>query len=85
MYVDIATELMHQELKTIFGGLVKNLRFEHADASGYWFTFELVNDDRRQTWCIRLEEVKKDVEHTRKKITRCGEYKKPVSRKRSRR
>ena len=59
MYVDIATELMHQELKTIFGGLVKNLRFEHADTSGYWFTFELVNDDRRQTWCIRLEEVKK--------------------------
>ena len=59
MYVDIATELIHQELKTIFGGLVKNLRFEHADTSGYWFTFELVNDDRRQTWCIRLEEVKK--------------------------
>lgn len=59
MYVDIATELMYQELKTIFGGLVKNLRFEHADSSGYWFTFELVNDDRRQTWCIRPEEVKK--------------------------
>lgn len=62
MYIDIATELMHQELKTIFGQLVKNLRFEHADASGYWFTFELINDSRRQTWCIRLDEIKKAVD-----------------------
>jgi hypothetical protein len=29
------------------------LRFEHVDAAAYWFTFELVNDDRRQTWCVR--------------------------------
>ena len=62
MYIDIATELTHKELKTIFGGLVKNLRFEHADASGYWFTFELVNDARRQTWCIRTKEVKKAID-----------------------
>ena len=61
-YIEMATELMHQELKTIIGGLVKNLRFEHADASGYWFTFELINDSRRQTWCIRPDEVKKAID-----------------------
>ena len=62
MRTDIATELIHRELKTIYGGLVKNLRFEHADESGYWFTFELINDSRRQTWCIRPDEVKKAVD-----------------------
>ena len=33
------------------------LRFEHVDAAAYWFTFELVNDDRRQTWCVRHSDL----------------------------
>lgn len=33
------------------------LRFEHVDAAAYWYTFELVNDDRRQTWCVRHSDL----------------------------
>lgn len=36
------------------------LTLEHIDKSGYWFTFELINDDTRQTFCVRhtdLEEI----------------------------
>ena len=33
---------------------------EHIDAAGYWFTFELWGDSRKQTYCVRhtdLEEI----------------------------
>lgn len=36
------------------------LTLEHIDKSGYWFTFELINDKTRQTYCVRhtdLEEM----------------------------
>lgn len=44
-------------LRKAFGGAVHLLRFEHVDASGYWFTFELINDNRRQTYCVRHYEL----------------------------
>ena len=25
----------------------------HVDKAGYWFSFELINDDRKQTYCVR--------------------------------
>ena len=52
-----ALEVISSELKMRFGYAVRNLRFEHADASGFWFTFELVQDSRRQTYCVRHWEV----------------------------
>ena len=33
------------------------LQFEHVDAAAYWFTFELVNDSRRQTWSVRHSDL----------------------------
>lgn len=48
-----ATVWMKEFLNKTFPRLWCNLRFEHVDAAAYWFTFELVNDDRRQTWCVR--------------------------------
>lgn len=44
-----ADRLLWEELRKMFGNLPCNVRFEHKDDSGYWYTFELVNDSRRQT------------------------------------
>ena len=46
------------QLYEAYGEIVKNLQFEHVDASGYWFTFELVNDPRRQTYAVRHSDMK---------------------------
>ena len=52
-----ATERMTDFLREKFPCTWCKLRFEHVDAAGYWFSFELTHDDRRQTWCIRHNEV----------------------------
>jgi hypothetical protein len=31
----------------------------HVDKAGYWFSFELINDDRRQTYCVRHTDFSK--------------------------
>ena len=41
----------------IFGSLVTLIKYEHIDASGYWFTFELINDSTRQTFRINHNEI----------------------------
>lgn len=46
-------EVLHKS----FGGTIQLLRFEHADGSGYWFTFELINDRRRQTYRVGHDEI----------------------------
>lgn len=38
-------------------GFAMNVRLEHIDEAGYWFSFELEQDSRRQTWCVRHWEV----------------------------
>lgn len=55
--LDDATAVIQDLLKRQFGYSVRNLQFEHVDASGYWFTFELAQDSRRQTWAVRHYEV----------------------------
>lgn len=52
-----ATEWMTEFLNKTFPRLWCKLRFEHVDAAAYWYTFELVNDDRRQTWCVRHSDL----------------------------
>lgn len=44
-------------LNRTFPGLVCNVRFEHYDEGGWWYTFELVNDPRRQTWAVRGSDI----------------------------
>jgi competence ComEA-like helix-hairpin-helix protein len=53
-----ATEWITNFLREKFPGTWCKLRFEHVDAAAYWYTFELVNDDRRQTWCVRHSDLK---------------------------
>lgn len=52
-----ATEWMCEFLNKTFGKTWCKLRFEHVDAAAYWFTFELVNDSRRQTWSVRHSDL----------------------------
>lgn len=44
-------------LNKTFPGLACNVRFEHQDAAGWWYTFELVNDSRRQTFAVRENDI----------------------------
>ena len=30
-----------------------NVTLDHIDKAGYWFTFELITDNRKQTYCVR--------------------------------
>ena len=52
------TELWH-ELNSRFPGLACKVQFEHVDAAGWWYTFELINDNRRQT--IRVNPEKEEL------------------------
>lgn len=52
-----ATERMTDFLREKFPCTWCKLRFEHVDAAGYWFSFELTHDDRRQTWCVRHSDL----------------------------
>ena len=48
-----ATEIFHREMNKVFPEMVCKVTLEHIDLSGFWFTFELKNDSRRQTYVIR--------------------------------
>lgn len=48
-----AYETCRKQLNTIFPNLVTLLHFEHVDEGGYWFTFQLINDSRVQTYAVR--------------------------------
>lgn len=52
-----ATHWIQNFLNKTFPNSWCNLTFEHVDAAAYWYTFELVNDDRRQTWCVRHSDL----------------------------
>lgn len=52
-----ATVKMKTFLDKTYPHAWRNLQLEHVDASGYWYSFELVNDSRRQTWVIRHYEI----------------------------
>lgn len=48
-----ATKCFYVVMRKTFPGLLKDVNFEHVDKAGYWFTFELANDSRRQTYVVR--------------------------------
>ncbi len=49
----VAYEAFWKYANAAFPNLVIKEKLEHIDAAGYWFTFELKNDDRRQTYAVR--------------------------------
>ena len=56
-YSGFAADVFQHEMDSRFPGLVRKARFEHVDVSGFWFTFELANDPRRQTYVVRWKEI----------------------------
>lgn len=52
-----ATTVMMAWLSKTYPGIATHIRFNHVDASGYWFEYQLVIDDRRQTWCVRHSDL----------------------------
>lgn len=48
-----AYEVCRKQLKVFFPNLITMLHFEHVDEGGYWFTFQLINDSRVQTYAVR--------------------------------
>lgn len=56
--LDKANQIMGRFLDETYDGIWCNLRFEHVDEAAYWYTFELKQDSRRQTWCVRHSEVR---------------------------
>ena len=44
---------MCREMIPFPNGNIQFLTLEHVDKAGYWFTFELINDSTRQTFCVR--------------------------------
>ena len=56
-HLSLAYDKVKEVLHKAFGGAVQFLRFEHIDSSGYWFTFELINDRRRQTYRVGHDEI----------------------------
>ena len=57
--LSLAYDKVKVVLHKAFGGTVHLLRFEHVDSSGYWFSFELINDSRRQTYRVGHDEINK--------------------------
>lgn len=50
--VDDAFEKLY-ELSPFAKREMYNTTLEHIDKAGYWFTFELWGDSRKQTFCVR--------------------------------
>ena len=57
MNIERAVEVITADLRGKYGDAFKNLQLDHVDDAGCWFSYELMNDDRRQTWCVRHGEV----------------------------
>lgn len=52
-----AYEECRKQLNSVFPNIITNLHFEHVDEGGYWFTFDLINDDRKQTYAVRHYQI----------------------------
>lgn len=46
-----------KQLSEHFPYMVVDLKFEHVDEAGYWFTFKLRNDSRQQTYAVRHDDL----------------------------
>lgn len=55
--VEKATGVLMAELRKMYGSSVRNVVLDHVDAAGYWFSYELVQDSRRQVCCVKHSEL----------------------------
>lgn len=52
-----AVAFFYKMAEKIYPRTIKNVQLEHIDGGGYWFSFELTNDDRRQTYAVRHTDI----------------------------
>lgn len=52
-----ASKEFFSQMQRIFPNALKSSKFEHVDKVGFWFSFELINDSRRQTYCVKHTEI----------------------------
>lgn len=52
-----AVAVFYKMMEKIYPRMIKNVQLEHIDGGGYWFSFELTNDDRRQTYAVRHTDI----------------------------
>ena len=55
--VEKAMSVLSADLRGKYGAAVRNIRLDHVDEAGYWFSYELEQSGTRQTWCVRHWEV----------------------------
>ena len=55
--IPVAVGVALRKLNEVFPYMLTNLRCEHIDKAGYWFSFQLRNDERVQRHCVRHDEV----------------------------
>ena len=55
--VEKATGVLMTELRKMYGTSVRNVVLDHVDAAGYWFSYELIQDSRRQVCRVKHSEL----------------------------
>ena len=55
--VEKATGILMGMLRPMYGETVRNVILDHVDAAGYWFSYELVQDSRRQVCRVKHSEL----------------------------
>lgn len=51
--IPAAVEAFYAHARPLYGETLFDVRFDHVDGSGFWFSYELTNDHRRQVYCVR--------------------------------
>ena len=58
--VPAAVEAFYAHARHLYGETLFDVRFDHVDESGYWFSYELTHDHRRQVYCVRHADLDGD-------------------------
>lgn len=51
--IPAAVEAFYAHARHLHGETLFGVRFDHVDGSGFWFSYELTHDHRRQVYCVR--------------------------------
>ena len=55
--IGLASNCFYNQIRALHGHLICNVKYDHVDEAGFWFTFELTNDNRKQTYVVRHEDL----------------------------
>lgn len=61
--IPAAVEAFYTHARHLHGETLFGVRFDHVDGSGFWFSYELTHDNRRQVYCVRHADLDGDGVH----------------------